>query len=66
MNKELITVILRAIIQAVAGALAVRGVSIDDGSIEIIVAGIVAALTIVWSVKEKAKIKSETTTITKP
>ena len=66
MNKELITVILRAIIQAVAGALAVRGVSIDDGSIEIIVAGIVAALTIVWSVKEKAKIKAETTTITKP
>ena len=66
MNKELTTVIVRALLQAVAGALTARGIAIENGALELVAGGVVAALTVVWSAKEKAKIKSDTVTITKP
>ena len=66
MNKELTTVIVRALLQAVAGALTARGVVVENGALELVSGGLVAALSIVWSVKEKARIKSDTITITKP
>lgn len=66
MNKELTTVIVRAILQAIAGALTARGIAIDNGTTELIAGGIVAAVTVVWSVKEKNSIRSNSQTIVKP
>ena len=66
MNKELTTVIARATIQVLAGWLLKKGIELDNGSVEIFVGAVVSAASVVWSVKEKAKIKSDTQTITKP
>jgi hypothetical protein len=66
MNKELTTVIARATIQVLSGWLLKKGIEVDDGNIELLVGAVVFVASIVWSVKEKAKIKSDTVTIPKP
>ena len=66
MNKELTTVVVRAILQAIAGALTARGVAVDNGTVELIAGGLVAVATVVWSVKEKASIRANSQTIVKP
>lgn len=67
MNKETLTIVVRAALQALAGGLAARGIAIENGSLELITGAVVAVITIVWSHKEKAKIKSgNTATIAKP
>ena len=66
MNKELTTVVVRAVLQAIAGALAARGVTVENGTLELVAGGVVAVLSVVWSVKEKASIRASTQTIVKP
>lgn len=66
MNKELLTVVIRALLQAVAGALTARGVVVDNGTTELIAGGLVAAATVIWSVKEKNAIRANSQTIVKP
>lgn len=66
MNKEMIPIVVRAALQALAGALTVRGVTVDDGTIEAVSGGIIAVITVIWSYKAKEKIKANTVTLTKP
>lgn len=66
MNKELITVVVRAGVQVVAGLLLHRGFTVADSELEVIVGSIATLVSVVWSAKEKAKIKSETVHIAKP
>lgn len=58
MNKDIIPVITRAALQGIAGFLAANGISVSDGSTEQIAAGILAVVSIIWSVREKAKLKT--------
>lgn len=53
MNKQTIEVIIRAILQAGAGALAVRGIAIENSQAEAVIGGVIALATIVWSLKSK-------------
>ena len=55
MNKQTIEVVVRALLQAVAGALATRGIAIEGSQTEAIIGGIIALGTVVWSIKSKAK-----------
>lgn len=55
MNKQTIEVVVRALLQAVAGALATRGIAIEGSQTEAIIGGIIALGTVVWSLKSKAK-----------
>lgn len=55
MNKQTIEVIVRALLQAIAGALTARGVAIENSATEAIIGGIIALGTVVWSIKSKAK-----------
>ena len=66
MNKGLTTVVIRALLQAVAGALAARDVVVDNGTTELFAGGLVGAATVIWSVKEKNAIRASTQTIVKP
>ena len=53
MNKQTIEVIIRALLQAGAGALAARGVVIENSLTEAVIGGILAVITIIWSLKSK-------------
>ena len=53
MNKQTIEVIIRALLQAGAGALAARGIAIRNSQSEAVIGGIIALATIVWSIKSK-------------
>lgn len=53
MNKQTIEVIIRAILQAGAGALAARGIAIENSQAEAVIGGVIALATIVWSIKSK-------------
>lgn len=53
MNKQTIEVVVRALLQAVAGALATRGVAIEGSHVEAIIGGIIALGTVIWSLKSK-------------
>lgn len=59
MNKQTIEVIIRALLQAGAGALAARGVVIENSLTEAVIGGVIALATIVWSIKSKAAAKAE-------
>ena len=54
MNKQTIEVIIRALLQAGAGALTARGVVIENSLAEAVIGGVIALCTIVWSIKSKA------------
>ena len=54
MNKQTIEVIIRALLQAGAGALAARGVVIENSLTEAVIGGVLAVITIIWSLKSKA------------
>lgn len=54
MNKQTIEVIVRALLQAGAGALAARGVIIENSATEAVIGGILAVISIIWSLKSKA------------
>lgn len=68
MNKETLSIIIRALLQAVAGALTARGVTVDNGTVEVVAGAAVAIGTIIWSQSAKNKIREQgaTQTITKP
>ena len=53
MNKQTVEVIVRALLQAVAGALATRGIAIEGSQTEAIIGGVIALGTVVWSLKSK-------------
>ena len=53
MNKQTVEVIVRALLQAVAGALATRGVAIEGSLVEAIIGGVIALATVIWSLKSK-------------
>ena len=53
MNKQTVEVIVRALLQAVAGALATRGVAIEGSQTEAIIGGVIALGTVIWSLKSK-------------
>jgi phosphate/sulfate permease len=53
MNKQTIEVIVRALLQAIAGALTARGIAIENSATEAIIGGIIALGTVVWSIKSK-------------
>lgn len=53
MNKQTIEVIVRALLQAIAGALAARGIAIENSATEAIIGGVIALGTVVWSIKSK-------------
>jgi len=53
MNKQTVEVIVRALLQAVAGALAARGVAIEGSLVEAIIGGVIALGTVIWSLKSK-------------
>lgn len=55
MNKQTIEVIVRALLQAIAGALAARGIAIENSATEAIIGGVIALGTVAWSIKSKAK-----------
>jgi len=55
MNKQTVEVIIRAVLQAIAGAFAARGIAIENSATEAIIGGIIALGTVVWSIKSKAK-----------
>jgi len=59
MNKQTIEVIVRALLQASAGALATRGIAIENSQTEAVIGGVLAIITIVWSLKSKAAAKAE-------
>lgn len=54
MNKQTIEVIVRALLQAGAGALATRGIVIENSATEAVIGGILAVISIIWSLKSKA------------
>ena len=53
MNKQTIEVIIRALLQAVAGALTSRGIAVENSQTEAIIGGLIAVGTVVWSLKAK-------------
>lgn len=53
MNKQTIEVIVRAVLQAVAGALTARGVTIENSVTEAVIGGVIAIGTVIWSIKSK-------------
>ena len=53
MNKETVSVIVRALLQASAGALAARGVALENSHVEAIIGGVIALVTVVWSLRSK-------------
>ena len=53
MNKQTIEVIVRALLQAIAGALTARGITIENSATEAIIGGVIALGTVVWSIKSK-------------
>ena len=53
MNKQTVEVVVRALLQAVAGALATRGVAIEGSQAEAIIGGVIALGTVIWSLKSK-------------
>ena len=54
MNKQTIEVIVRALLQAGAGALATRGIALENSQTEAVIGGVLAIITIIWSLKSKA------------
>lgn len=58
MNKQTIEVIIRALLQAGAGALAARGIAITNSQSEAVIGGIIALATIVWSIKSKKAVEA--------
>lgn len=54
MNKQTIEVIIRALLQAGAGALAARGIALENSQTEAVIGGVLAIVTIIWSLKSKA------------
>lgn len=54
MNKQTIEVIVRALLQAGAGALATRGIALENSQTEAVIGGVLALITIIWSLKSKA------------
>jgi hypothetical protein len=54
MNKQTIEVIVRALLQAGAGALAARGIALENSQTEAVIGGVLAIITIIWSLKSKA------------
>ncbi|MFY7695047.1 MAG: hypothetical protein ACOVQK_01775 [Cyanobium sp.] len=54
MNKQTIEVIVRALLQAGAGALAARGIALENSQTEAVIGGVLALITIIWSLKSKA------------
>ena len=54
MNKQTIEVIVRALLQAGAGALAARGIALENSQTEAVIGGVLAIVTIIWSLKSKA------------
>lgn len=54
MNKQTIEVIIRALLQAGAGALAARGIALENSQTEAVIGGVLAIITIIWSLKSKA------------
>ena len=61
MSKQTIEVIIRAILQAGAGALAARGIALENSQTEAIIGGVIAIATIVWSLKSKKAASAPTT-----
>lgn len=59
MNKQTIEVIIRALLQAVAGALTARGVTIENSATEAIIGGVIALFTVIWSIKSKQAAAAE-------
>lgn len=59
MNKQTIEVIVRALLQAGAGALAARGIALENSQTEAVIGGVLAIITIIWSLKSKAAPKAE-------
>lgn len=59
MNKQTIEVIVRALLQAGAGALAARGIALENSQTEAVIGGVIAIITIIWSLKSKAAAKAE-------
>jgi hypothetical protein len=59
MNKQTIEVIVRALLQAGAGALAARGIALENSQTEAVIGGVLAIITIIWSLKSKAAAKAE-------
>lgn len=53
MNKQTIEVIVRALLQAIAGGLAARGITIENSATEAIIGGVIALGTVAWSIKSK-------------
>jgi hypothetical protein len=53
MNKDTVSVIVRALLQASAGALAARGIAIENSHVEAVIGGILALVTVIWSLKSK-------------
>lgn len=58
MNK-LIEVVVRAVIQALAGAVMSNGVQISDSNIDQIAGALALIVTVIWSVWSKHKAKSD-------
>jgi len=54
MNKQTIEVIVRALLQAGAGALTTRGIALENSQTEAVIGGVLAIITIIWSLKSKA------------
>lgn len=59
MNKQTIEVIVRALLQAIAGALTARGITIENSATEAIIGGVIALLTVFWSIKSKQAAAAE-------
>lgn len=59
MNKQTIEVIVRAILQAIAGALTARGITIENSATEAIIGGVIALGTVVWSIKSKKAVSDK-------
>lgn len=53
--KKLIEIIVRAVIQAVSGAIISNGVNISDSNIDQLAGSVTLIITIVWSIWSKAK-----------
>jgi len=61
MSKQTIEVIIRALLQAGAGALAARGIALENSQTEAIIGGVIAVATIIWSIKSKKAASASTT-----
>ena len=60
MSKQTIEVIIRALLQAGAGALAARGIALENSQTEAIIGGVIAIATVIWSLKSKKAAVSTT------